>query len=191
MYAIRPFPPDSLVASNLPFPKRGIGCLISGMRRLIFTLALFAGATFAAPVSADETWNSPSGLIIWERDIGNTSVFTFTTPVGTGVVTTRIFINGLPATMNGGRGVYTGYWVDDSGRRLCEADLVDLSGARASAWGRFHIAFANRQFPSDWRGVWGQCFDEPTYQLDAVSTANAAGAKADRKPDLEFDPTRD
>ncbi len=144
---------------------------MSAMRTWIFTLALLAGAIFAAPASADEAWNSPSGLIVWERDIGNTSVFMFTTPVGNGVVTTRIFINGLPATMNGGRGNYTGYWVDDSGRRLCEADLVSPLGVRTSAWGRFYITFNARQFPSNWVGLWGQCFDDPSNQIDAISTA--------------------
>jgi hypothetical protein len=141
------------------------------MHRLIFAFALLASAAFTAPAFADESWNSPSGQIVWERDIGNTSMFTFTTPIGSGVVTTHIFINGLPATMNGGRGAYSGYWVDDSGRRMCEADLVDPLGARTSAWGRFTIAFTSRQFPSDWVGRWGQCFDEPSNQLDATSAA--------------------
>ena len=143
----------------------------AGVRKLFSMLALFGCATFAAPAFADESWSSPSGLIVWERDIGNTSVFTFTTPVGSGVVTTHIFISGLPADVTGRRGAYTGYWVDNSGRGLCEATLVDPLGTRSNAWGRFHIAFTNGGFPSDWRGLWGQCFDEPTNQLDAVSTA--------------------
>lgn len=137
-------------------------------RVLGFAAAVTVIATMAASAQADETWTSAVGIIEWETEVGGTAVFRFATP-GTKNATTRIFVEGLVADVGGGRGSYSGYWTDDSNRKVCDAELIDPLGTRTRRWGRFEITFVRDEFPSNWNGRYGDCFNNPTKTLNAVA----------------------
>ncbi len=127
----------------------------------VFVLSI----VFAIPAMADEMWYSPSiGNIIWEKDFGSTAVFAYEFEEGT----TRLFINGLAAHVTSERGSYDGYWVNDNGEKMCEAELVDPTGTRSRNWGRFKITFEEYRGLWKWTGYLGNCFYEPEDRLDAT-----------------------
>lgn len=134
------------------------------------TLAATALLLTAGAASADETWDTDFGLMIWESDMDATAVLLLTDDTGG---TTRFFVDGLAADMNGGRGHYTGVWIaagkaEDSGVS-CGVAMVDPLGESSMTWGRFQITFVSPEFPSDWAGTWGACTDQPLTPIAGVA----------------------
>ena len=117
-------------------------------------LAMTAAMT-AAPVLADETWNTEDGLIVWDDNFGETAVLMMATDAG---VTVRVYVPGLARDVAGGRGTYEGYWIATDGSERCEAQLTGPDGAKSNYWGTFTISFVRDAFPSDWAGTSGACF---------------------------------
>jgi len=80
----------------------------------------------------------------------------------------RLFLPGLPADTMGGRGVYFGYWTDPNADNPCPFDVIDAMGNKSASWGRFTANFMSEDFPSDWAGLTGYCFEEPTMAINAT-----------------------
>lgn len=112
-------------------------------------------AMAAAPVLADEMWDTSMGRMIWETDIGETAVLLLNGPEGQVL---RAFVPGLARDVAGGRGLYRGYWTASGGEEPCEAQLIDPMGSKTYYWGTFTMTFVADAFPSDWAGVSGSCF---------------------------------
>ncbi|MDH3530445.1 MAG: hypothetical protein OEQ28_12850 [Acidobacteriota bacterium] len=58
--------------------------------------------------------------------------------------TTRLFISNLVPDVYGKgakRGSYHGYWIDDSKRKPCEAELISPVGNRSRSWGAVQIPY--------------------------------------------------
>jgi len=122
-------------------------------RALILTAALLA----ALPATADEMWQTPFGLVQWEKDIGDVAVFGLVEPDDLGL---RVFVPGLPFDVDGGRGVYFGFWTAEDGEFACQAQMVDPTGRTTAFWGQFTLNFVADAFPSDWAGLMGECFSD-------------------------------
>jgi hypothetical protein len=131
---------------------------------------LLLSAAFTATALADEVWKSNVGSIEYEKDIGTTAVFSYSTP-GVANSKTRLFIDGLVVDVNGStnsRGSYSGYWIDDSPRQRCEASLVSPLGVGSRSWGRLEISFKKQGSWWAWTAQLGDCFEQPTRKIDAV-----------------------
>jgi hypothetical protein len=128
------------------------------MRRLLAVFAMASALTMAPPASADEMWTSPGvGAIIWETDIGQTSVFSYQTESG---ATVKMYIDGLNANIENRR-VMTGYWMipgDGPEDALCSAQITAPDGATSMTWGHFTMRWQRRAFPSGWTAQFTDCF---------------------------------
>lgn len=121
-------------------------------------------ALLALPAQADEQWDSDWGQLEWERDIGSVAVFRRTGEPGL----MRMFVEGLAEDVSGGRGTYSGVWINDRGAERCPVAVVDpVGGAATPYWGTFRLTFVETGFPSAWAGVWGLCTDTPTRAIAA------------------------
>lgn len=126
-------------------------------------LAVAALGLGASPVMADEAWNTSLGTVAWMDNIGDMAM------LGTEDGSTRIFLPGLAGDVMGGRGAYDGYWTADGAADDCGMQMIDPAGHKARAWGRVVITFVNPGFPSDWAGVYGHCFDEPSLPISGTA----------------------
>lgn len=135
-------------------------------RRLIASAALLSAAFFAGPAVADETWTSPVvGEIVWLRDEGDTSIFTYQagdTPV-------YMYVEGLPSNISN-RQVLTGYWMmedADASEGQCGAGLTAVDGRTSHTWGHFEMRWQRRTFPSGWTAKLTDCFAGPETTIRA------------------------
>lgn len=112
-------------------------------------LLLLLGAPAA---SADEVWNSTYGTVVYADDVGVTASWTYTYKDQPGI----IFIPGL-AGIYSNRGSYEGYWAQAKGDRRCEYERPGLQGNPTAFWGKFHITFLDKEFPSRWVAKWNYC----------------------------------
>jgi hypothetical protein len=137
------------------------------MRRLLALAAVAVTTCFGSTAAADEAWSAPEvGTIIWESDVGETSVFTYETPSGR---TVRLYVEGLNANIENRRSM-SGYWImegDGQGEGLCGAMLTAPDGHVSSSWGRMTMRWQRRTFPSGWTAQLSDCFAGPTTSLRA------------------------
>lgn len=135
-----------------------------------FATAVFAATVAAAsPSVADESWTSNFGPVLWESDSGEIAILRLD-DINNGH-TVRLYVPGLAADVMGGRGAYWGYWIADGGDNadMCSAQMTGPDGFKSSYWGQFTITFVSPDFPSDWAGVFGACFEEQTVAVTAVA----------------------
>jgi hypothetical protein len=125
----------------------------------------------AAPVAADEVWETRYGLIEWVDTIGDLAVLQMSRPDHPDSIR-RLYIEGLGADVGGGRSGYTGYWIDDSGEKQCDVAISRGELAPSNRWGRLEIYFLENSFPSDFLAFSGNCFDAPSEQFSAFTPAN-------------------
>ncbi|HPQ94062.1 MAG: hypothetical protein KDI44_14785 [Thiothrix sp.] len=114
---------------------------------LVVTLMLAGNITVA-----DEIWDSNSGRIVYEAEMGPTAVWTYGTPQEPGV----IYLLGL-AKVYENRGSYTGYWAKNNAREKCDTVRPGIQGQMTPYWGRFNVTFLDKNFPSHWEATWSYC----------------------------------
>ncbi|WP_333827827.1 hypothetical protein [Pararhodobacter sp.] len=125
-------------------------------------------ALFPAVAAADEMWSTPYGYVAWEDTRGDMAIFRMMGDDGLTPGTMRLFVPGLPADTEQGRSVYFGYWTDPAADAPCAFDVIDAMGNKSPSWGRLTLSFLSGGFPSDWAGLTGYCFDEPTMPINAT-----------------------
>ena len=115
-------------------------------------LALMLAGNIAV---ADEIWDSNSGQIVYEAEMGPTAVWTYGTPQEPGV----IYLLGL-AKVYENLGSYTGYWAKNTAREKCDTVRPGVQGQMTPYWGRFNVTFIDKNFPSRWEATWSYCDGE-------------------------------
>ena len=126
------------------------------MSRKFVLASLMFGALLPSAALADEVWVMPSGnQLVYDRDIGDTAVLTYTPEQG--MAKGQIFVVGLGGKYDG-RGEFDGYWVeeDDAGAH-CAAGLIDAQGKPWRRWGLAHVSFEKKSFPSRLTVTRGEC----------------------------------
>jgi len=122
--------------------------------------------TFSLSVNADESWSTETGILGWERDIGETAVLLLSAEAG---YVLRMYAPGLAQDVDGGRATYHGYWVANSGEVACPVQLIDPLGQATWYWGTFTMSFVHETFPSDWAGTTGDCFEPQNGTISGLS----------------------
>tara|TARA_R110002073_G_scaffold330703_1_gene514716 strand:+ start:1052 stop:1492 length:441 start_codon:yes stop_codon:yes gene_type:complete len=119
----------------------------------------------AAPAMADEMWDSALGPILWDSDLGDVAIWRLDDLTNGTVV--RLYLPGLAADVSGGRGAYRGFWLAEGGdpAEACLTQMIAPDGMKSLFWGQVTLTFVRPDFPSDWAGVVGQCFDTPSMPL--------------------------
>jgi len=139
--------------------------------RTVFGVALGAAlATTALATSAlsDEAWLTQFGPLQWEDSRGSMAILNLFGDAAARPNTYRIFLPLLADDVDGPRGTYTGYWTAAAGEVPCTLDMIDPMGTKTRHWGQFTLTFVGDSFPSDWAGLYGDCFDAPSYRLTGV-----------------------
>jgi hypothetical protein len=142
------------------------------MKSRLFAAAVALAASLAAPAAADEVWSLPSGnQVIYDRDVGNTAVLTYTPEQGAG--RGQIFVVGMAGQVEG-RGRYQAYWVenDDAGA-ACPAALTDAEGNSWRRWGLATVTFQRPGFPSAITISRGECLTAPAGRVMARPVVGA------------------
>jgi hypothetical protein len=133
--------------------------------RLARSLSVIA-ATLAAPAAlADEAWMTQFGPMQWEDSRESMAILNLFGPEVANPAQFRVFLPRLADDVNGGRGVYVGFWTSNAGDAPCPVDLLDPMGTKTRHWGQFTLNFVGDDFPSDWAGLYGDCFDAPSYRV--------------------------
>jgi hypothetical protein len=123
-------------------------------------------AVFSISVFADGAiWATEMGEFEYMKHTGTSAVFSNEKSGGAPV--TWFFINSIGSQLPD-RGSYSGYWIDNSGRQMCEASLVDPNGKSSQNWGRFEITFQEDGSYPVWTGTLGDCFKQPGRVLKAA-----------------------
>ncbi len=129
-------------------------------------LALILTAFLSISAFADGAiWATQMGEIEYMKHTGTTAVFSNEKP-GINPVT-WFYINDIDQSLPD-RGSYSGYWIDNSGRQMCEASLVDPNGTKSRNWGRLEITFEEDGSYPIWTGTLGDCFKQPDSVLKAT-----------------------
>ncbi len=123
-------------------------------------LGLALALTVTAEAMADETWDTPAGMVIYEDEIGDVAVWSYPADNGR---RGWVYFPGLAGNYNN-RSVHEGYWIEE-GRGTCSAELVGADGRRSKNWGRVIVVFDGPAFPTSWTALGGDCFDDPTLPL--------------------------
>lgn len=119
--------------------------------KLALIAILFSGLSFHQ-VQADEVWDSNSGRIVYEAEMGPTAVWSYGTQQEPGV----IYVLGL-AKVYSNRASYVGYWAKNTSKKACDTQRPGINGQMTSYWGRFNVKFLDKDFPSRWEGTWSYC----------------------------------
>lgn len=104
---------------------------------------------------ADEVWTSNYGKVVYETDLGPTAIWSYRNENYNGL----IHLAGL-AGIYKNRGSYEGYWVQYSSDKRCDTVRPTQNKDTSHYWGRFHITFIDKDFPSRWEAKWGYCNDD-------------------------------
>ncbi len=123
----------------------------------MFSRCMIAALLAAMPATADEVWKTDLGEIMWETDYDGGAIFRIDTGKGKFV---RFYIEGLEPT-GMPRGHFDGFWISTSDEGMCSAELVGPDGTRSRTWGRVSLTFVDKEFPSDWTALTGECMGEP------------------------------
>ncbi|WP_299622923.1 hypothetical protein [uncultured Tateyamaria sp.] len=125
----------------------------------------FLTATTGQFASADEIWDSATGLIIYEVDSFGDAVFSFTSYNG---AKANLIIEGFASQLDD-RGTNQGYWIGEDGLD-CKATLSHPGGYSGTKWGRAVVVWDKKTFPSAFTMTTGDCFGEPQVSLEAEPT---------------------
>lgn len=101
---------------------------------------------------ADEVWDSNFGRVVYETDIGPTAIWSYRTEEYVGLIN----LVGL-AGIHTNRDYYEGYWIQNYSQRRCKTVRPTQNGETSNYWGRFHITFIDKDFPSRWVAKWSYC----------------------------------
>ncbi|WP_020395392.1 hypothetical protein [Thiolinea disciformis] len=123
--------------------------------KAVLALTFIAASGFAAlPAWSDEVWDTKSGRVVYEDEIGPTAVWTYGSADNPGV----IYLLGL-AKVYENRASYTGYWAKNQSKKACDTQRPGIQGKMTSYWGRFNVKFLDKNFPSRWEATWSYCDD--------------------------------
>ncbi len=131
------------------------------MKKTLFISALPAILCMNSSTFADEVWDSTVGTVIYADDIGPTAMWTYSLKDIPGV----IYILGLAGNYDN-RGAYEGYWAQATSDQRCDTPRLGPNKTATYYWGRFHIHFMDKAFPSRWTAKLGFCDGVPTQGLD-------------------------
>lgn len=140
--------------------------------KLLVSLAFLGNLAFPT-VQADEVWDSNSGRIVYEAEMGPTAMWSYGTQQEPGV----IYVLGL-AKVYSNRASYPGYWAKNTSKKPCDTQRPGINGQMTAHWGRFNVKFLDKDFPSRWEATWSYC-DGPDESLKVeakpvVGTPNQA-----------------
>ncbi|MEZ5478740.1 MAG: hypothetical protein R3E95_15050 [Thiolinea sp.] len=123
----------------------------------LLKIAVWSGLllTAAAPAMADEVWNTNTGRVVYEAEMGPTAVWTYGSQQDPGV----IYVLGL-AKVYENRGSYSGYWAKNNSKQACDTVRPGIFGKMTPYWGRFNVRFIDKDFPSRWEATWSYCDGE-------------------------------
>mmetsp|Transcript_23826 Transcript_23826/g.43026 ORF Transcript_23826/g.43026 Transcript_23826/m.43026 type:complete len:145 (+) Transcript_23826:2372-2806(+) len=121
--------------------------------------------TFGQFAAADEIWDSPTGLIVYEVDSHGDAIFSFNSYNG---AKANLIIEGFAARLDD-RGTHQGYWIGDDGLD-CKATLSHPGGYSGTKWGKAVVVWDKKNFPSSFTMTTGDCFGEPEVSLQADPT---------------------
>jgi hypothetical protein len=141
----------------------------------IWVLILVAFLSISA-LADGAIWTTSLGEFSYSKHFGTTSVLS--TEKSGSKTTTWLFINNIDQSLPDS-GSYSGYWIDNSGRQLCEAELVDPYGTRSRNWGRFEITFEKDNDYPTWTGTLGDCFKQPDRILKATKPKDIVDSSVD------------
>lgn len=122
--------------------------------KTVVALTLLAASCITLPAWADEVWDTKSGRVVYEAEMGPTAVWTYGSQDNPGV----IYLLGL-AKVYENRGSYTGYWAKNQAKKACDTQRPGVQGKMTSYWGRFNVKFLDKNFPSRWEATWSYCDD--------------------------------
>jgi len=128
-------------------------------------MALAMGATLVSGIAtADETWATEIGTVIYESDLENgQAVWSY--PVEGSEWRGKAFLVEFAGEYENRTG-YTGYWMEAGsagGKSGCEVEVRDPeTDGTSDVWGRIKVAFTD---DATWVALRGDCFDEPTEML--------------------------
>ncbi len=125
------------------------------MKKMNIAFTVLLGLAASNAVVADEVWDSTKGKVVYELDIGPTAIWSYRTENYVGL----IHLAGL-AGIYTNRGSYEGYWVQNDSIKECATERPTQNGETTKHWGRFHVRFIDKDFPSRWEAKWGYCNDE-------------------------------
>ena len=138
------------------------------------TLAVAALLGLSTVAVADEIWDTNSGRVVYEAEMGPTAVWTYGSQQEPGV----IYILGL-AKVYENRGSYAGYWAKDTAKQACETERPGIQGRMTKYWGRFNVRFIDKNFPSRWEATWSYCDGEDQeMKVTATPVVGGQGATA-------------
>ncbi len=133
---------------------------------------LAALALLTAPAFADEVWQTETGAIIYEADLGHVAVLSFPSDVIPGGIVAqseraRAYFPGLGGNFDN-RSTHTGYWVA-TGTPTCTATLTTLEAISTQTWGRVTVVFDGPAFPTSFTMYVGTCWDEPMIEMRGLT----------------------
>lgn len=142
-----------------------------------FLKALFAATllTAGSQAAADEVWETNTGTVVYEAEMGPTAVWTYGTQDAPGV----IYVPGL-AKVYTNRGSYRGYWAKDKSEKACSTVRPGVVGRMTAYWGYFDVKFIDKDFPSRWEASWSYCDGE--YEALKVEAKPVLGDAAAATP---------
>lgn len=135
------------------------------MRAQIVAAALAALLPLTA--AADEVWTSDMGKIIYDSEVGDAAIFTFT---NVDAYPATLVIPGLAGNYSD-RGVHEAYWVGE-GAGDCAGFRAAPNGTGSAQWGRALVAFDKPAFPTSFTLLLGFCLDPYVTSIRAETTAN-------------------
>lgn len=145
--------------------------------KFLQVLCAAALLTTATQAMADEVWDTNTGRVVYEAEMGPTAVWTYGTEATPGV----IYVPGL-AKVYTNRGSYRGYWAKDKSKKTCSTLRPGVLGRMTAHWGYFDIKFIDKDFPSRWEASWSYCDGEyEALKIEAKPVVGNAVPQAETK----------
>ena len=129
------------------------------IKRALALIALLFGTAVTA--TADESWNSQHGWIIYEAEDRGAAILSFTNHYG---IQSVLIIPGLAGNYDH-RGIHDAYWIG-RGAGYCEA-VMEFPGYSGTQWGRAEVIFDGPSFPTGFTLQFGECMGPLTMGLRA------------------------
>ncbi|MDQ7090179.1 MAG: hypothetical protein Q9M50_05970 [Methylococcales bacterium] len=149
------------------------------MKKTIASLLFSTALVISFNSFADEVWNSNHGKVIYSEDSGTTALWQYNDNGRDGGI---IYIENLAGVYNN-RGSYEGYWAQDNGDVPCETERGGVNGRTTTYWGYFHINFIDKDFPSHWKALWGNCEGDLTKEWNGTPVTSVNTPKGDETLD--------
>ncbi|MDJ0922793.1 MAG: hypothetical protein QNI84_16825 [Henriciella sp.] len=136
------------------------------MTMKVIGLGALAAVLTCGVASADETWMTEMGEVIYETDLAN-GMAVLSYPVDD-EVRGLAYIAGLAGEYTDRTG-YEGVWMEPpSTKGGCDIEIAaPETGEISNTWGRVRVVFVDPDFPGTFVAMRGNCFNEPTEMLVA------------------------